>query len=237
VEAMEIMDGIFDRMDKWRHLPKYALERRADIFFGVYLKTALEAKYKIKIKDEIIPEFPVRKASIDPSIQRNQSSFNVDFVAFSEDNKTVFIIELKTDIGSRRAGQDYYLTAVKNIGLAGLIHGLVKIFRATKIKRKYFHLFKMLEDAGIVELPDQLQPLVYSKNMRGINDLIREVKIVAPVGQMKVVYIQPVDEGENIINFNEFASLIGGLGDPITQRFVQSLKTWSQIEAGDMNIG
>ncbi|MHA3964233.1 MAG: hypothetical protein AM325_011935, partial [Candidatus Thorarchaeota archaeon SMTZ1-45] len=60
-------------MDKWRNLPKYALERRADIFFGVYLKTVLEAKYDIKIKEEIIPEFPVRKATIYPNVQTNQS--------------------------------------------------------------------------------------------------------------------------------------------------------------------
>lgn len=232
---MNVIEEVFNRMDKWRNLPKYALERRADIFFGVYLKPALEAKYNIKIREEIIPEFPVRKATIDPSIRRDQSSFNVDFLAFSEDNKTAFLVELKTDIGSRREKQDYYLRAVTNIGLVGLIHGLVEIFRATKIKRKYFHLFKMLEDAGIIELPRQLQALVFSKNMKGANALIREVKIVAPVEQMKVVYLQPTGEGENVITFNEFAGLIEGIGDPITQRFVKSLKTWSEIKAGDSN--
>jgi hypothetical protein len=66
---MNIISEIFDKMDKWRNLPKYGLERRADIFFGVYLKTALETKYKTKIKEEIIPEFPVHLATIYPSIQ------------------------------------------------------------------------------------------------------------------------------------------------------------------------
>ena len=233
---MSIIEEVFERMDRWRNLPKYGLERRADIFFGVYLKHALEKKYRVKIQGEIIPEFPVRKATVDPSIQSDQSSFNVDFLAFSEDKKTAFLIELKTDIGSRREKQDYYLEAVKNIGLVGLIHGLVKIFQATKIKRKYFHLFKMLENAGIVELPSQLQSLVFSDNMRGVNALIRDVKINAPVGQMKVVYLQPTGVRENIINFNEFADLIEGINDPVTQRFVKSLKTWSEIKAGDMNV-
>lgn len=230
---MKVIEDVFDNMDKWRNLPKFALETRAGIFFGVYLKTALEAKYKIRINEVIIPEFPIRKASIDPSIKSNQSSFNVDFLAFSEDNKTAFLIELKTDMGSRREVQDYYLTAVTKIGLNGLIHGLVKIFRATKVKRKYFHLFKMLEDAGIVELPSQLETLVFSKNMRGVNALIQEVKIVAPIREMKVLYLQPADDGENIINFKEFGSLIEDLRDSITQRFIESLKTWSEIKAGE----
>ncbi len=232
---MNVIEEIFERMDKWRNLPKYALERRTDIFFGVYLKRALEAKYNIKMSDNIIPEFPVRKASVDSSIQSDQSSFNVDFLAFSEDRKTVFLIELKTDLSSRREKQDQYLQAARNIGLVELIHGLVKIFQVTKIKRKYFHLFKMLEDARIIELPSQLEFLVFSKNMRGVNALIRDAKIIAPAAEMKVIYLQPTGEDESIINFNEFASFIEGLGDPITMRFVESLKKWSEVAAGDID--
>ncbi len=39
---MKIFEEIFERMDRWRNLPKYGLKTRADIFFSVYLKTALE---------------------------------------------------------------------------------------------------------------------------------------------------------------------------------------------------
>jgi len=229
---MDIIAEIFKKMDTYRNLPKYALERRADIFFAVYLKTALEAKYNIEIKKEIIPEFPVHKATIDPNDQTNQS-FNVDFLAFSEDSKVAFLIELKTDIGSRRKNQDDYLIAAADKGLSKLIQGLVKIFQATNKRRKYFHLFKMLEDAGIIELPSQLQTLVFSKNMRGVNALIREMNIITTVEQSKVIYIQPTGDGENVINFNEFGSLIEGIGDPFTKRFVESLKRWSEFKAGD----
>ena len=89
---MNIIEEVFDRMDRWRNLPKYALERRADIFFGVYLRRVLEAKYRTTIKDSIIPEFPVHKASIYPDLKYNRS-FNIDFVAFSEDSKTAFLVE------------------------------------------------------------------------------------------------------------------------------------------------
>ena len=232
---MNIVTEVFERMDNWRNLPKYALERRADIFFGVYLKTALEAKYNIRIKDEIIPEFPIRKSTIDPKIKKNQSSLNVDFVAFSEDNKIAFFVELKTDIGSRRVKQDEYLIDAANKGLTKLIEGLFEIFRATKIKRKYFHLFKMLENAGIIELPSQLQSKVFSKNMSGVMALIQKVKIILPVPQIKIVYLQPTGNKKDVITFSEFGSLIEGIGDPITLRFVESLKTWSEINAGDID--
>jgi hypothetical protein len=232
---MDVFEEVFDRMDKWRNIPKYSLETRADIFFGIYIPSAFEVKYKIKMNKEVIPEFPLRKATIDPSIEKDQSSFNVDFLAFSEDNKTAFLIELKTDMASRRADQDYYLKAVKNIGLAELIHGLVKIFKATNVKRKYFHLFKMLEDAGVIEIPNELESLVFSKNMRGVNALVNDVKIVAPVGELKVVYLQPTGEGENIINFEEFAGLIEGFGNPVTLRFVESLRRWKRAKAGELD--
>ena len=37
-------NALFDRMDAWRHLPDYQLERRADLFFSLYLAEALQAK-------------------------------------------------------------------------------------------------------------------------------------------------------------------------------------------------
>jgi hypothetical protein len=93
----------------------------------------------------------------------------------------------------------------------------------------------MLEDVGIIELPSQLQPKVFSKNMSGVMAIMRQVKIIKPVEKIRVVYIQPTGEGENVIDFNEFGRLIEGFDDPITQRFVESLKTWSEIKAGDIH--
>ena len=41
---MRSIDTLFDRMDAWRHLPSYQLERRADLFFSLYLPEVLEAR-------------------------------------------------------------------------------------------------------------------------------------------------------------------------------------------------
>jgi len=221
-------------MDSWRNLPKYALERRVDIFFGVYLKTVLEAKYRIKLKDVIIPEFPIHKGILNPNIKGNPS-FNVDFLAFSEDTKIAFLVELKTDISSRREIQDQYLKAAANKGFNRIIEGLFEIFRATKIKKKYFHLFRLLEFAGVIKLPDELQTKVFSNNMSGVMTMLRKSKILAQVEQIEILYVQPNGKGENIINFNEFSSLIERYSDPITLRFIESLNKWSTIEAGNID--
>ncbi len=51
---MDIVDSLFDRLDAWRHLPNYQLERRADIFFSLYLAEALEEKYGTDTQDPSI---------------------------------------------------------------------------------------------------------------------------------------------------------------------------------------
>ena len=37
---MTKIDTVFDSMDRWRHLPGYQLERRADLFFALYMAQA-----------------------------------------------------------------------------------------------------------------------------------------------------------------------------------------------------
>ena len=232
---MDIVNDIFDKMDHWRNLPNYQLERRSDIFFAVYLKPALERKYNVKLKDEIIPEFPVHIGTIYPEILINKS-FKIDYVAFAENYSESLLIELKTDVSSRRDEQDRYLKAAAQAGMTNLIKGLIKIFQATNAKRKYFHLFRLLESAGIIELPKHLYSKVFSTNMVGINSLISEVIIIKEIEKSKIVYLQPNGKGKDVINFDEFAALISTFDDPITRRFSESLKKWSTTKAGDTSI-
>ena len=56
---MESIDRLFNRMDAWRHLPNYQLERRADLFFSLYLPEALETKLGFAVRDELVPEVPL----------------------------------------------------------------------------------------------------------------------------------------------------------------------------------
>ncbi len=233
---MNIIADIFDRMDKWRNLPNYQLERRADLFFAVYLKVVLEKMYETKLREDLIPEFPVHIGTIYPNIATNKS-FKIDYVAFAEDYSQVFFIELKTDRSSRREKQDKYLKDAAKAGLTQLIQGLVKIFQATNFKRKYFHLFKMLEAAAIVELPEQLHDKVFSRNMPDVKSLISDVKVTKNIDKCTIVYLQPTGRGDDIINFQRFGNVIAKeFDDPLTARFVQSLEQWRKTKAGEVGI-
>ena len=55
---------LFDMLDTWRHFPKYQLERRADLYFALFLPDILESHYGVKFNREVIPEFPLRHATL-----------------------------------------------------------------------------------------------------------------------------------------------------------------------------
>ena len=99
------MNALFDRMDAWRHLPNYQLERRADLFFSLYLPEVLEAKLGFAIQPTLIPEFPVRFGSIYPKEATNHSC-KIDYLALSENGKQAVFVELKAEGLSRRTKQD-----------------------------------------------------------------------------------------------------------------------------------
>ena len=81
---MKQIDTLFNRMDAWRHFPNYQLERRADIFFALYLPEVLEAKLGFAVRPELAPEFPVRIGTpIKPGTAREKKSYVKDFVSSS----------------------------------------------------------------------------------------------------------------------------------------------------------
>ena len=97
---------IFDLLDRWRHLPAYQLERRADIFFALYLPGIIEHALGVKVDPRVIPEFPIKR-------EDSRKSKKVDYFLISEDRSRALLVELKTDMGSRREDQDDYLTLVR----------------------------------------------------------------------------------------------------------------------------
>ncbi|HEV8321235.1 MAG TPA: hypothetical protein VG389_06430, partial [Myxococcota bacterium] len=93
---------LFVLMDRWRSLPSYQLERRADIFFAPFLAGFVGSMEGVVIAPTIVPEFPVRQ-------QDSNRTDKVDYVLFSADRTRVFFLELKTDVGSLRTEQNQYL--------------------------------------------------------------------------------------------------------------------------------
>jgi len=232
---MNHIDALFDRMDVWRHLPNYQLERRADLFFSLYLPKVLEAKLGFAVRNEIIPEFPVRIGTIYPD-KPNDKSYKIDYVALSANTDKVIFVELKTDELSRRNKQDKYLFKSSKVGFPALLGGVLEIFRATNSKRKYFALLELLESIGLLQIPMEMKKIMSRQSLQGIIKMSHAIKITAPMTNPIIVYVQPNGSGSNIINFEDFRAVIQKHDDPISQRFAKSLMEWASIKAGDRNI-
>lgn len=205
--------GVFDLLDKWRHFPNYQLERRADIFFALYLRDILESK-NIRNIVSIIPEFPVRIGEVSKHKELNKS-YKIDYVVIYEKNK-IALIELKTDQNSRRAEQDAYLHASKDVGFSVLLNGLLKIYSATSAKRKYQNLLDELVVSNVLSKNENL-----------------EYSVVKQSYEEEIIYIQPVqnNSNESVITFHDIAHILKEK-DQLAQRFSKSLIQWAETPPG-----
>ena len=226
-----MIEKLFDRMDSWRHLPNYQLERRADLFFTLYLKEVLKNNLGFDFKEIIIPEFPVRIGTIFPKVPINKS-YKIDYLCISKDETKSVLVELKTEIKSRRFEQDKYLKKSTECGLNKLLEGLVEIFQATNSKRKYFYLLTKLEELGLLRLPPEMNDFIESENLIGISEVSKKIEITSRVSETEVRYIQPYGDSDLVIPFSEFANVVRQKNDPFSKRFAVSLDEWAQIQAG-----
>lgn len=226
-----MINRLFDRMDTWRHLPNYQLERRADIFFSLYLQPVLQAKFGTEISPVIIPEFPVHIRTIYPH-KATDKSFKIDYVCFSADMKKVFFVELKTDGQSRNEKQDKYLDASRKAGLKKLLKGILKIFQVTNSKRKYFCLLDMLAQAGFLDIPHQMYEIIRRESLQGITEIAENVRVLDCPKESEIVYVQPNGQGSGIITFKELREVVEAQNDPVSERLARSLEEWASVKAG-----
>jgi hypothetical protein len=226
---------LFGRMDAWRHFPNYQLERRADLFFALYLPQVLEAKLGFAIRPELVPEFPVRIGTIYPSIPIDKS-YKIDYVALSAMADKAVFVELKTEGLSRRAEQDAYLVAARDVGLSRLLEGLLDIFRATNAKRKYFCLLEHLEGMGLLRIPAQAKRIMARPNLQGVIEASRDIEVTSHANECLIVYVQPDGTQPDVVSFQDFATIVRRYDDPISQRFAKSLLEWAEVRAGGRSL-
>jgi hypothetical protein len=229
---MRQIDVLFDRMDAWRHLPNYQLERRADLFFSLYLAEVLEAKLGFPVGDQVVPEFPVRIGTIYPEIPIDKS-YKIDYVALSTDADKAILVELKTEGMSRRENQDKYLLASREAGFLVLLGGVLDIFRATSSKRKYFCLLEHLETMGLLRIPMEMKDIMSRSSLHGVTEASRAIEVTTRATQCLIVYVQPNGNGADIISFEDFRGVVQKHDDPVSQRFAQSLSEWASTQAGE----
>ena len=224
---------VFSLLDQWRHLPAYQLERRADVFFGLFLPDVLDDHLRprgLTVDPRLIPEFPLRQES-------NNRSDKADYFALATDGTTgdqvAFLVELKTDIKSQRDRQNAYLVRAEKRGMRKILHDLKRIFKATSTvsRGKYFHLLRAIAELGLVSLPSKLEEMIYHSS-RGLGKCIDEIQIASTLPKVEVLYILPeIDEQENCIEFERVARVVEGRGD-IGRYFATYVREWARQPAG-----
>lgn len=214
VKETQSIHKLFDLLDSWRHLPAYQLERRADIFFALYLGKIIEQKTDTEI-DYIIPEFPVRVGEISEKNPHINQSFKIDYLAYAKEAERVFLVELKTDQRSRRDKQDWYLQRTAQVQVKGILEGLKKIYKATHQKVKYNYLLDKIEKIGWISRTEK-------------TFVINNINITP-----EILYLQPLNltNDDAVISFDDVIAALSITDDELAKRFVISLEKWK----GDVN--
>lgn len=227
---MDNLSQVFRNLSKWSQLPNYQLERRIDIFFSIYLKELIKDAIGESVEELILPEFPINKVNVCENIRKNES-YKVDYLAFCKGSNTIYFIELKTNMQSRRTKQDKYLEKSLRLGFEGVMSGLKEIFIATESWLKYFQLFTYLADLTLINLPDDFKKeKVQNKNFRKV--LVE--KIVVKKVKMKIIYIQPIKSefcSKDIISidFKSLLEVLSRYSDAISCEFREFLDSTYQI--------
>ena len=130
----------------------------------------------------------------------------------SRDRSIVYFVELKTDDGSRNAGQDAYLEAARTLGFAAVLVGLGAIMLRTKAPHKYTHLAGLLAELGFLRAGERA----------------RAIEVLPTDARIEVVYVQPNASASEarVIDFERFAARVARHDDPLSQSFAAALLRW-----------
>ena len=248
------LQTIFQPLNDWRHLPKYMLEPRVDVFFSLYLPKVLPkvlASIEAGLNDlEVIPEFPLCKKVLNEKLSENLDSYNVDFAVFSKKVKTCILVELKTDMDSLalvsppdeiekiKESQIYRLRKAACEGLDKIVYGIAQIARVTKQDKKYGYLVKRLEDLELIESSDEYKQLLYAEHRRGLTDEKETLRASASAEDWKILTaiilprsdknskIRSIESDITIIDFDHFIASMGESTTDLDQLFKSCLSEW-----------
>jgi len=135
-------------------IPKVQIERAIGPIIGFFLAEALTEKLGENIIT-LCPEFPIRKARLDPTEIGNNQSTNIDWLMFNLDRSELILLELKTtDTTFKPEQANIYQQLQASISEKNsakfLIDELDEISAASQEKGKYQNVLKILEQ----QLPD-----------------------------------------------------------------------------------
>ena len=199
----------FATLKDWKRLPAYKAEPRIDSLVGHFLPRLLTDLLGIEVL-ALIPELPLRKGTLCTEFEGTvhaERSWKVDFLAVGPDR--CWLVEFKTDSGSRREVQDDYLRDAVRVGTGAVVDGIVRIASVSPYKRKYAHLLGKLREAGL------LNGEVWSGR--------------CPT--MEILYVQPSSpaEGERGLGFEQIAAWLEALpkAGGFEKAFAGALREWA----------
>ena len=210
MDSINFINQLFDRLDQWKEFPTYQLERRADIFFAMFLPLILKEELDF-VTDKILPEFPVRYGDVHPEREELNKSYRIDYVAVDKNQKKVLLIELKTDVNSLRESQHNYLEVARNLNVSGLTAGFNRIMKASGKIQKYKNYFKELVDL------EWFEKSKYGHKVTTQEYAIEVLYIVPDAGKL---------EGKKCISFEKIIKILESTDDFVAKRFAQSLGKW-----------
>lgn len=203
-------NAYFATLKDWKRLPAYKAEPRIDSLIGHFLPRLLSDLLGIQAV-ALIPELPLRKgtlrAELDGTVHAERS-WKVDFLAVGSNR--CWLVELKTDSGSRRDEQDEYLRDAVRVGTCAVVGGIVRIASVSDYKRKYAHLLGKLREAGLLDDNNAW---------------------AGRCPTLEILYVQPScpEGGENGIGFTQIASWIECLPEAgeFEKAFAGALREWA----------
>ena len=152
---MRLADSLVDlvsRLEEWRQYPKYALERRLDIFLTPFLAPYLSQRMEAPV-ELVAPEFPLKRPD-------NAQSTNVDYLLHrrgERDPRWVFL-ELKTDARSLSTEQLEIYLRVSGRPFSEIVDEVeTGIAPSSKQRAKYERLLERVRAGGVERLGDRVE--------------------------------------------------------------------------------
>lgn len=239
---LEKLESIFEYLDRSRHLPGFRLEPHVAPFFATSLPRILSKCLHVKLHKKIVPEFPLRKGSIRRSVEQSKKnqSFKVDYVAFTHDGSTAYLVELKTDMASKKraTNQWCYLQEAKSAQFPKLVLGVKALAKASTEKQKYTHLLHALDSSPYSAQDgqiDKIMNLAWGEGpirKKGWHSAIDVLQFdVSNCESTEVVYIQPDKQADaefKFIDFESAAETLTEYGNEIDKLFAKYLRCWKE---------
>ena len=250
-----MLSDIFSKLDEWRHLPSYQLERRVDVFFGLFLPEVVADLIDRgpSLGDvSVVPEFPLHKGLVGISQRNNggddNQSVKVDFAVFSRDSqgKQIFLVELKTDCKSINKAQLENMVKAKSAGPKILLEGVLRAAKASAEPRKYAQLIWKLHQLGCIETPPGFEQMRMEHHRPGLAANVEGCFVGGnwPDAEVDLVLLYPKKPKRNdeqnadlyskfrCMTFSEIAAIIEKSQQAFASDFAMYLRNWSRQDAG-----